>query len=614
LSLLLVSLGAKLWLIQSFSSPLPFWDQWEEYPHAYKPWFEGRLSFTDLFAAHNEHRIFFTRIYALALLLLNGQWDGQLHMVLNAVIHCATLTGFGVLAARLLGAQSWPVIWPALAAALALPFAWENSLAGFHSQFFFMLFFSLLTLWLLGMNPAWSRRWWAGVATSIAGLFTVASGFLAAAAVFGFIALRALKQRQSWRQHLPTLIVCGAVSVAGVLLKGDVPHHQVLQAHSAADFVVSLGKTLAWPWIVLPPAALLNMFPVILVASVWLRKPAAERGEELILVTGGWVVLSAAAAAFARGAGGAHPQWRYMDSTSWVLIVNALALAWLGQQPCAKKLWVKLGFAIWVMSAITGLFLLNQRAWQIDIPERKFYQQMQLQTTRAFLATDDIRGLENRPKEQLILFEGDPARVKAGVHSARTAALLRNPDIRRWLPPPAREPMRVTQKNTNDPGFIIHGAALEKPDPATEICFGSFNQQGAVAKGDFESAPLGPSRFPYLEMEVAGQIGGLGLSLELVELASGRRISVIPKAMPGGRWQPCVVVAPEGEFKIVAHDESATGWLAFKPPRELARLSRWARWLMAAGSTLFFLGLALGTAAGVSTLRAKRRPRPEVRV
>src|SRR5271165_2848445 len=78
LSLLLAGLGARLWLIHRAGTPLPFWDQWEEARFVYVPFFEGRLSLAELFAAHNEHRMFFNRFYDLAMLLLNGQWDNQL--------------------------------------------------------------------------------------------------------------------------------------------------------------------------------------------------------------------------------------------------------------------------------------------------------------------------------------------------------------------------------------------------------------------------------------------------------------------------------------------------------------------------------------------------------
>ena len=220
LSLFLVGLGAKLWLIHRSGTPLPIWDEWDEARVVYLPYFEGRLSLADLFTAHCEHRIVFTRIYSLGLLLLNRQWDGQLQMVVNAIIHCATLAGLGWLMSQWLEKRYWILLWLPLCLALALPFGWENSLAGFQSQFYFLVVFSLLTLWLLGLHAPKSARWWCGATAAVMALFTVASGFLAAAAIFALVVLRIAK-RQRLETAIPTLAFCAAVAVAGVLLKAD---------------------------------------------------------------------------------------------------------------------------------------------------------------------------------------------------------------------------------------------------------------------------------------------------------------------------------------------------------------------------------------------------------
>src|SRR5580698_3899878 len=104
LSLFLLGMGMKLLMLQRCVNPLPYFDQWEaEAVAIYVPYFEHALQFADLFHPEHEHRIFFTHIYDLALLLLNGQWDSQLQMVVNAVIHCATVAGLGWCLAGLMG-------------------------------------------------------------------------------------------------------------------------------------------------------------------------------------------------------------------------------------------------------------------------------------------------------------------------------------------------------------------------------------------------------------------------------------------------------------------------------------------------------------------------------
>jgi hypothetical protein len=176
-SLFLIGLAAKLRLINDFSTAFPYWDQWgAEAAYLYIPLFDGELTWQHFFWAHNEHRILFTRLYDLALLWLNGQWDSQVQMVGSAIIHAGALSGLARLLAHLLGARYWPWIWGSQLAAMVFPFAWENTLAGFQSQFYFLLISAVLALWLLGTRSAYSVSWWIGAFALIAGLFTGASG------------------------------------------------------------------------------------------------------------------------------------------------------------------------------------------------------------------------------------------------------------------------------------------------------------------------------------------------------------------------------------------------------------------------------------------------------
>ena len=61
-------LAAKLLLIRHCGSVVPYWDQWDGIAYnLLLPWEQGRLGLADLFAAHNEHRIVFTRVISLWL-------------------------------------------------------------------------------------------------------------------------------------------------------------------------------------------------------------------------------------------------------------------------------------------------------------------------------------------------------------------------------------------------------------------------------------------------------------------------------------------------------------------------------------------------------------------
>ena len=78
-------------------------------------------------------------------------------------------------------------------------------------------------------------------------------------------------------------------------------------------------------------------------------------------------------------------------------------------------------------------------------------------------------------------------------------------------------------------GFVTNGFRLIRREPPTEVSWGSCTSQGPAQTGSFESLPIRKSRLPYLEIPVAGDLGQTNLSLELVDLATGKRIPVKPR-------------------------------------------------------------------------------------
>ena len=539
--------------------------------------------------------MFFNRFYDLALLLLNGQWDNQVETVANAFTYVASITGFGWIVARLAGRNLWPAIGLPLMLALALPFGWENTLGGFHSQVYFGVLFSLLTIWLLGCHEPASREWRCGVAAGVCSLCVPTSGIIASGAICSLVVLKILRQPLSWKQRWPTLAVCFVLVALGLVLRVEVPHHRVLMAHSVTEFMVSLGKYLAWPWIVLPPFAVFNMLPLLLLAWCYLRdRQARMPAEELILAVGLWAVLQAAATSYARGAQ-LYPQWRYMDSTCFVMVVNAFSIAvlvsrYLGGKRKHVALWLT-GFVLWGVACAAGLALLSSRAWAFDIPERQFYFRCQLLNMRAYMATEDIRVFDHKPKPQLPLYEGDPYAPRPEHEGEKLVRYLDFPHVRGILPACVRLPLNMVPASVT--GFVTNGAAGTRPAIPGEVSWGSWTGDGRANTGRFESQPVSKSRLPFLEFRVAGDLGQPGLSLTLVDLSSGKRTPIKPLKAPDKNWETCRIKAPAGDFKIIAIDESDKGWFAFQAPREVGWLSWIAEKVSSLGGWLFFVGLAL---------------------
>ena len=144
--LFLVVFTAKLQFMDQHPVKAPFWDQWDgEAGAVLIPFNECGLSWRAMFRPHNEHRIFFTRLLALDLVLANGQWDPRLQQVGqrgNAFLHRWGVSSppcSGWRAAR----QHLDLIVFVCAITFALPFAWENTYSsGFSPPFYILVLFS----------------------------------------------------------------------------------------------------------------------------------------------------------------------------------------------------------------------------------------------------------------------------------------------------------------------------------------------------------------------------------------------------------------------------------------------------------------------------------------
>lgn len=174
--------GVKVFLINEYGNATPFWDQWAaDAASLYKPYLKGNLSWGSSLVPRNEHCIFITRILALGILELSGSWSPLLQMVVNAAINVAALSLIIVLLLRVVGRQHLPLLLAFAELLFSVPYAWENTLVGFQSQFYFVLFFGALCLWLLITAAPLSLKWWAGGLAGLLAFLWLASGLFAIA-------------------------------------------------------------------------------------------------------------------------------------------------------------------------------------------------------------------------------------------------------------------------------------------------------------------------------------------------------------------------------------------------------------------------------------------------
>jgi hypothetical protein len=399
-ALFLVILGAKLWLIQLYGSPLPVWDQWSEADQFFRPWQEGRLTWHDWVAPHNEHRIFFTRLLDVLLIRLNCQWDMLLQMTVNAVLHAGYAVGLAWLLWNFPGRKNMGLVCLLVAPFFALPFAAENTIRGFDSSQYFLIIVSFAALLGLGFAPPGSRWWWLGLLAAILALFTMAAGLFAALAVAGLTGLRAFKGKKLTRPAGITLAASLAVFVLGLALSARTPTDRQFQAKSLTDFTASLARNLSWPFLDQPAMLVVVCLPLVVLLVFYFRPDFTERrAAEFLLGFGLWGFLQSAALAYGRAHYVDAQGSRYLDTLCMVAIASLFALVLLSKRfkllhfPAWTSCLLPMAFAgliffgTWQSSRQTVDFLLMSVRVDNLIAE---------ESVRAFVVTDDPRWLQDK--------------------------------------------------------------------------------------------------------------------------------------------------------------------------------------------------------------------------
>ncbi|HEY1473841.1 MAG TPA: hypothetical protein VGF53_07130 [Pseudolabrys sp.] len=481
----LVVIGAKCWMIARYGTPTPFWDQWDaEGVNLYPKYLGGTLQFPDLIAPHNEHRILVTRLWSLLLLDLGGYWDSILQMLANTLLLGSFVALLVVAFRPILDRLAWTAFALFASAIFALPFGWQSTLSSFHSQWYFLLLFSLGGLLVIVDAAALTPRWWLAVLLLILSYFSMAGGVLTAAAAFAVAALQFIVGRRSGLRELLALAILASVTVAMVLAIPATAAHAAYKPSSFGQYFQALLEILSWP---APPgrqpaiidllrAALMNA-PVLLVGIQVIRQrpPLADR-RWLLLAFAGWAALQAATIAYARSASPIAS--RYLDLFSIFLLLNGVCVFYLvGVYKATRQRLAVGAMALWFVVVLLGV---TTHTLRYSIPQMATIGvagRAAAENLRAYLDTNDIRVLENKPPFYIPYPDAN-----------RLATIVSQPVIRALLPPElvgeasaARAQQRGLARFTGGPiealkNFALRWGALLIPIGLT-LFFASLTMQ-----------------------------------------------------------------------------------------------------------------------------------------
>ena len=576
--------AAKLQLISQYGSPVPFVDQWSgEGIGLYRPWLMGEYSLRELFAAHNEHRIVFTRLLDLLVLELNGQWDSRLLMVVQAALpalFCLVVV---------LAATRWMSVTRAwLVAAVTVIFfssnvSYGNTLWAFQSQFYFFLLFTALHIGLTFEAKPMRGAWWAGHVFGLANLFTVAAGVFSSIAVAATSLWSLIVHGNRQRSTVVTIAWNVAVAAIGLLIsRNDTSNDQarhIFRAESLPDAGRMVGNFFAWPFSASSDS---RMWVVVFApVAVWLclklYKCNGNSIDRVLLALVLVVTMQNVALGLFRGV----PWSRYLDSLSLGIAVNiacALAIDF-------PKRWRPLQ---WVLTL----------AWSIAVIQALFAQQEDFRI-RAFPPLLQDRRADLMNIRAIVRGEAIPSQTTVGgLGSATAISVVTDPVLRTILPYAFRPSIELQLDEGSGFGkrFVSAGEWPDSPTPGFTTVAITADSPATYRSQAIETT------FPYLYFLIRTDSPLTDRQLWLETLDGNRVGPHRVSALPGGTWRAVLFAAPCSSFWVVAGG-SEKETLEFSEPVEVGRWTVAAEALMnqhmavlAGGALLLVLSVGMAFA------------------
>ena len=571
--------GVKLWLIGTFGNATPFWDQWDsEADFLYKPFLNGTLKFSDLFAPHNEHRIFTTRILALVLLGINKIWSPMLQMVVNAGLHIGVLMFTNALLVRVVGRSYLTVLLGFSIILFAIPYAWENTLAAFQSQFYFVLLFSISCLWFTVTKEPLSRMWWLGVVCAALAFLSLASGvFALAAGVCVHISFYVFNVNRSYKQLLAAAILAG-LFVLGTWLTPTLEHHASLKSSSFSQFYAALMSVLGWPiGANILAAGLRNLPALIFVVLMLLQRPQIKDKRWFLFALVFWSVGQCLSIAYGRAA--ISLSSRYTDLFAITVLVNFACLIEVVRIYVLKKQnYTTMAAAIWILAVLISLSMYGSKTVVGDLTAKTNSSRQQEINTKNYFVTGNFEHLK-KPHLEIPY-----------PNAERLASIISSPEIREILPPNIGNAVKLKSVNNPTQEFVQNGYYFTTPKIADTV-FGSYNTKGDGGIGQAEIKFESRVSNGELIIPVAGYPLNSGMKIELLQ--DNKRIPVQIQTNPKETWGTAYAKVKDSEFSLLLTDSSATTWLAVGMPSVSSKLDAINNKLLAHYYLPLILGLSL---------------------
>lgn len=442
--------AARLTYVALYASSLPFWDQWDELNQLFRPWHNGSWHWTQLFSAHNEHRIALTRILGLALFVLNGHmFDNLVESNFNTFLYAGMWTlAYTLMIRGEVGRARCMLLAVAVAVLGVLPFDWENTLVGFQSQFYLMEITAIVLLGVASFRAPSGATLLTLLSIGTIGLFTMAAGVLAIPAACMVMVLLAWRNRSHAAHALLTCLLLACLTAIGLAIIPHVAGDDAFKSKGITEHVHALLVALIWPMQGLSLRTIAFAALVWMPTMVWtwryVRRRQATKREIFSIGLCVWVFLQFLAIAHARGHDMNSLPSRYTEIPALGIAANL----WLALQlmPSSGK-W-RIGAAC---AALVGIFL-TAYAFRLRTPDDHV----------AMVQRHEFTSIETLNVHNYVQGEAFPPAQEGSLtlpypHLSRLQNFLNMPAMLSILPVAAHPPLPVLSHDTQRFQEIVRG-------------------------------------------------------------------------------------------------------------------------------------------------------------
>ncbi|REA57392.1 hypothetical protein DSL64_23850 [Dyadobacter luteus] len=387
----------RWYYVESFAVALPFWDQWDaEGDWLLRPWLEGTFQLSDLWHPQNEHWLIPSHILILLCYELSGSWSNIIEARINIFL--------GVLAPLIMiwhlynrnALIGWRLLLiPVLIAGVALPFAWENILFGFQSQFYFLCFFAVTALLLSSQYPYVPLAVMGVLVLSVLSIFTMASGLLTPIAVACVYLMHQWMLPVKRSQALLIISILLMMAFIAYKLMPYVAGHSGLHAQNVGQFLASFVRHIGWPLTARKLIICVIWIPAAIIITSCLVKRKLTKTDILMAGCFVWSTLQAAAMAYGRGGELGEVISRYTDLLTLGIAGNAwFVIRWKENFYTHRKFRYVPGFLlILFFAALFGSYRQRFRSGLNSMRKSHEDRMIQQQRVEAYLTSGDQRCL-----------------------------------------------------------------------------------------------------------------------------------------------------------------------------------------------------------------------------